>query len=225
MSNILEIHQVTKRFNTDGESLLILEDLDFSLKEGETASIIGESGSGKSTLLHLIAGLDSVSSGMVIACGIPVSEMNEEDLTNYRRHKVGMVFQFHFLLPELTVLENVLMPAWMSGLQKPVAERKARELLDQTGMSTRLDFYPYQLSGGERQRTALARALVNDPEIILADEPTGNLDEDNSKIVEDLLLGLVRDHGRTLVLVTHDAKLANRASRKYRMEHKKLWTL
>lgn len=225
MNTILDIRGLTKRFQTQGESLLVLDGIDLSVERGEIVSITGESGCGKSTLIHLIAGLDSVSSGVIYACGVPVSELGEEDLTAYRQSKIGLVFQFHFLLPELTVLENVMLPAWMAGRPRLEAERLARELLDETGLSPRLHFYPYQLSGGERQRTALARALVNLPELILADEPTGNLDEENSQLVEDLLFRLVNDHQRTLVLVTHDRRLAARAHRRFRMENKKLWPM
>lgn len=223
MSSILEIQNVSKEYQTQGERLLVLDGVSLSVEEGTTLSIVGESGSGKSTLLHLVAGLDHVSDGLILSCGIPVSELEEEKLTDYRLNRIGMVFQFHFLLPELSVLENVMLPAWMSGKSRQEAERMARGLLDETGMNERLHFYPNQLSGGERQRTALARALVNHPRLILADEPTGNLDEDNARIVEDLLFRLVADHQSTLILVTHNVHFADRAQSRYKMENRKLW--
>jgi lipoprotein-releasing system ATP-binding protein len=223
MSNILELHEVTKRYQSQGESLLVLDGVNLTVTRGSTLSIVGESGSGKSTLLHLIAGLDTVSGGLIISCGIPVSEMKEDELTNYRLKMIGMIFQFHFLLPELNVLENVMLPAWILGKSRQEAERMARSLLDETGMNQRLFHYPYQLSGGERQRTALARALINQPELILADEPTGNLDEENARLVEDLLLRLVKDHQQTLILVTHNTQFADRVEKRYRMENRNLW--
>lgn len=223
MSTILEVQNVSKTYRTQGESLLVLDRVNLSVPAGDTVSIVGESGSGKSTLLHLIAGLDKVNGGLILSCGVPVSELGEEELTRYRLRQIGMVFQFHFLLPELNVLENVMLPAWMAGHPRAEAERMARGLLDETGMSERLYFYPYQLSGGERQRTALARALVNRPELILADEPTGNLDEENARIVEDLLFRLVSDHRATLLLVTHNTHFADRARLRLRMENRRLW--
>lgn len=222
MMNIVELSGVGKSYPSPGQDLVILDQLNFSLAEGELVSITGDSGSGKSTLLNLIAGLDSPTSGQVQSCGYQVDQLTEAGLTEYRSRRLGLVFQFHFLLKEFTALENVFLPGWMAGQDRSAAEAKARELLAAVGLADRMGHYPGQLSGGERQRASLARALINDPSLILADEPTGNLDENNSATVKELLFDLVRRYGKSLILVTHDRELAGRADRHYHLQHGRL---
>jgi len=219
---IIELKKVGKTYDSGREELEILRDLDFSLHEGTIVSITGESGCGKSTLLNLIAGLDDVSSGEVWTCGHPVHKLKENELAEFRSHEVGLVFQFHFLMKELTALENVFLPAWMGGIEKKAAKEEAMSWLDKVGLENRSHSFPGQLSGGERQRVALARALMGRPKLILADEPTGNLDGENSRKVEDLLFNLVEESSTSLLLVTHDLELAARAPIHMKVRGKKL---
>jgi lipoprotein-releasing system ATP-binding protein len=170
--------------------------------------VTGESGSGKTTLLNLLAGLDRPTSGGIRVGDWDVGAANETRMSQYRAKVIGLVFQFHYLLKEFTALENVMMPAYMAGMNRRAAIDKARGLLDLVGLGDRGHHFPSQLSGGERQRAAVARALINDPAIILADEPTGNLDERNSRMVEELLFELAGRFGKTLVVVTHNSRLA-----------------
>jgi lipoprotein-releasing system ATP-binding protein len=216
---ILELCHVAKTFLTGAEELHILTDVNLSVAPGQTVVITGESGSGKSTLLNLIGGLDTPSGGTIEAAGYRVDALPESGLTRYRSRVVGLVFQFHFLLKDFTALENVMMPAFMSGSSREEANARAAQLLADVGLSDRTDHFPGQLSGGERQRVAVARALINDPEIILADEPTGNLDEGNSRTVENILFELVREYGKTLLLVTHDESLAGRGEHHLHLVH------
>jgi lipoprotein-releasing system ATP-binding protein len=206
--SIVSLRGVGKSFQSGESTLTVLRDIDLDLVEGEIVAISGSSGSGKSTLLNLIGGLDRPSTGSVLACGYAVGELAETDLTEYRARSLGFVFQFHYLLKDFTALENVMLPAFMLGEPRAAATERARELLCEVGLRERLEHYPSQLSGGERQRAALARALINRPPLLLADEPTGNLDAENSARVEEILVRLVRAHGTTLVIVTHDDRLA-----------------
>jgi lipoprotein-releasing system ATP-binding protein len=211
----LTLKGVSKTYTSASEKLTILRDISFSVETGRIVVITGESGSGKSTLLNLIGGLDTPTSGTIEAGNYQVGSLGEDGLTEYRRNVLGLVFQFHYLLKEFTALENVMLPARIAGLPKSEAREKAEMLLSDVGLSDREEHYPTALSGGERQRVAVARALINDPLLILADEPTGNLDEGNSRVVEDLLFSVVRKHGKTLLLVTHDKNLAARSDRRY----------
>lgn len=215
MSNqvIIELKGVSKSFPSGGGTLDVLKEISLDICRGESVIITGESGCGKSTLLNMIGGLDKPSRGEVSSCGFNVSSLSEKGLTDYRNRSLGFVFQFHFLLKDFNTRENVMMPALMGGEKKAAAADRASELLERVGLSDREDHFPSQLSGGERQRAALARALMNDPPLILADEPTGNLDERNSRIVEDILFKLTADYHKTLLLVTHDSSLAERGSR------------
>lgn len=213
--SILEITQLAKSFRSGAETLCILEDVSLSLEVATVAVVTGESGSGKSTLLNLIAGLDFPSSGEIQCAGRRVSHLSEKELTDYRSRVIGLVFQFHYLLKEFTAEENVMLPSYMAGVAKRDARGKAIRLLTDVGLADRAGHFPHELSGGERQRVAVARALVNDPEIILADEPTGNLDERNSRVVEDVLFSLARKYGKTLILVTHDPELTNKGDRRF----------
>jgi lipoprotein-releasing system ATP-binding protein len=214
---ILEISELQKIYNAGAEKLIILNSLSLDLQEGSSTVITGESGSGKSTLLNLIGGLDSIDGGKLFSCGFPIHTMNEKQLTEYRRKSIGLVFQSHYLLKDFTALENIAIPARIAGVHKKTAEERACELIEKVGLADRGSHYPSQMSGGERQRIALARSLVNDPQLILADEPTGNLDEKNSRVVEDILFSLVEDYNKTLLLVTHNLILADRVDFSYHL--------
>ena len=213
MSNILTIKNLEKVYETDSEKLTVLKDLNLNVEEGSKIAIVGESGSGKSTLLNIIAGIDSVTSGTVVAgtekSGLwEVNSLNEAKMSEYRAHFIGLIFQFHYLLKDFTALENVYMPALIAGLSKKEAMERAAALLEDVGVSERMNHLPSQLSGGERQRVAAARALINDPTLILADEPTGNLDPANAQKIGELLFSMADKYKKTLVLVTHDMGLA-----------------
>ncbi|WP_288603921.1 ABC transporter ATP-binding protein [uncultured Treponema sp.] len=219
---ILKISALEKTYVTGSENLTILKDLDMSVSRGTKCVIVGESGSGKSTLLNIIAGLDSVTGGSVCVNGKDVAKMNERSLPEFRRSVLGLIFQFHYLLKDFTALENVFLPAYMAGVPKRAAMEKAKSLLNDVGLSSRAEHLPSQLSGGERQRVAVARSLVNDPELILADEPTGNLDPANAALIGNLLFTMAEKYNKTLLLVTHDMTLASRGDIKYRIESGRL---
>jgi lipoprotein-releasing system ATP-binding protein len=216
MSNIIvDVKNLVKDYKSGAEILHILRALSFQIESGSTVSIMGSSGSGKSTLLNIIGGLDRFDSGSLLAAGKNIGRLSEKSLSAYRRSNVGFIFQFHYLLKDFTALENVMLPAYIAGESKKRATEKARALLDEVQMGSRLTHYPAKLSGGERQRVAVARSMINDPDIILADEPTGNLDSEHGSIVADLLFGSTEKHNKTLIVVTHDEKIAVRAKRKY----------
>ena len=209
--DIVSISSLSRRFVNGAETLEVLRDVNLGVPAGRTVAITGESGCGKSTLLGLIGGLDRPTSGRVVVRGTDITELSESDLSGYRNRDVGFVFQFHFLLKDFTALENVIIPAMLGREPSRTLREKGRRLLAEVGLAQRMNAWPLELSGGERQRVAVARALINEPPLLLADEPTGNLDERNARTVEDLLFELVRAHGRTMILVTHDAALASRA--------------
>ena len=213
--SFVRIEGVKKNFRTEAEELQILKNINLAVEENTTVMITGESGCGKSTLLNIIGGLDRADDGLLSVDGIELSGMSENDLSGYRRNQIGFIFQFHYLMKDFTCSENVMMPFFMAGSSKKEAREKADAILGRVRLEHRLNHYPSQMSGGERQRAALARALMNDPKIILADEPTGNLDEENSKIVEELLFELVHSFGKTLIMVTHDHELAGRGDSAY----------
>ena len=202
----------------DGRELAVLEGVDLRVEPGEAVAVIGASGAGKSTLLHLLGALDVPSSGEVLVDGRPISGLAEDALAQVRNRHIGFVFQFHHLLREFTALENVLMPALIGGAPLDRAEERARQLLAAVGLAERLTHKPWQLSGGEQQRVAVARALVNEPVVLLADEPSGNLDAHASGQLHDLLFELRRDHTLAMVLVTHNLELAERADRILRLD-------
>src|SRR6188508_1856895 len=206
---MIQLRGVSKTVMSGGQPLTILHPLDLDVADGRCLAIIGPSGSGKSTLLGLIAGLDSASSGTITIGGTDITKLDEDRLARLRGEKVGFVFQFFHLVPSLTAFENVLIPMEISGRRDAVP--RARRLLEEVGLTERAHHYPSQLSGGEQQRIAIARALANDPPIVLADEPTGNLDSTTGRYVMDLLLNVRRARASTLVLVTHDAELASLA--------------
>jgi len=211
MSNdktIIEINNLEKTYVSDSEELTVLKDLNLTVKEGTKLVIVGESGSGKSTLLNIIGGIDKITSGSVIAGKWNLNKLNETEISEYRSSFLGLIFQFHYLLKDFSALENVYMPALIAGLSKKEALEKAEKLLQDVGVYERKDHLPSQLSGGERQRVAVARSLINDPSLILADEPTGNLDPANAQLIGDLLFSMVEKYNKTLLLVTHDLSLA-----------------
>ena len=201
----------------EGRHIHVLRGLELTVSAGETLSIAGPSGSGKSTLLHLLGGLDRPTSGTVLLGGRDLSGLDDRGLASLRNRHVGFVFQFHHLLRDFSAVENVMMPRLIAGAGREEARRRAGRLLEQVGLGGRLAHRPAELSGGEQQRVAVARALVNEPPLLLADEPSGNLDVDTSERLHDLLFSMVEEHGSALVLVTHNRDLAARASRRLRL--------
>lgn len=215
---MLRLDAITKTYSSGGESLEVLKGLELRVEEATTVVITGESGSGKSTLLNLIGGLDNPSSGRVMVAGKDISQLSEEERSVYRNRYVGFVFQSHYLLRDFTALENVMMPSLIKGGTLSAGRGRAQLLLEDVGLRTRLQHYPLELSGGERQRVAVARALMNDPTLVLADEPLGNLDEKNSGLVENLLFEMVTKYSKTLILVTHTMR-THALFRHLRLEH------
>jgi lipoprotein-releasing system ATP-binding protein len=208
---LVECRGLEKTFASAAEDLRVLADLDLDISAGSSVAITGSSGCGKTTLLSILGGLDRVSAGSVRIGDWHLDTIAEKDLTEYRGKAVGFVFQFHYLLKDFTALENVALPAYMRGERKKDALARAATLLSDMGLSERMDHIPAKLSGGERQRAAIARALINNPSLVLADEPTGNLDAASSRTVRELLFSLSGRYGTTLVLVTHDPLLASEA--------------
>lgn len=207
----LQVAGLTRRYASGDEELTVLSDIDFALGEGERLAIVGPSGSGKSTLLGLCAGLDQASAGTVQILGTDLGSLDEDGRAAFRGEHIGFVFQNFQLIPSLTALENVAVPMELRGLSG--SEEAARKLLDQVGLAARASHYPIQLSGGEQQRVALARAFINQPKVLFADEPTGNLDGKNGEHIIELLFDLNKAQGTTLVLVTHDPALAAHCDR------------
>ena len=203
---MIELRGVSKTVQSGDHPLTILHPLDYSIRSGQFVAIVGPSGSGKSTLLGLLAGLDAPSTGAIVIDGTDITRLSEDALARLRGEKIGFVFQFFHLVPSLTAVENISVPMEIAGRRDAMA--RARQLIAEVGLADRAHHYPSQLSGGEQQRIAIARALANDPPIVLADEPTGNLDSGTGRIILDLLMNVRRTRGATLVLVTHDAELA-----------------
>jgi len=212
---MIKTSQLIKRVSTAESELEILRGIDLEIKRGETAAIVGASGSGKSTLLGLLAGLDVPSSGEITLDGTNIVKLDEDERATLRSEKVGFVFQNFQLLPALTALENVMLPLELAGIDD--ARENSEEFLSRVGLAERLHHYPRTLSGGEQQRVAIARAFASQPLILFADEPTGNLDTTTGATVVELLFGLNKEEGTTLVLVTHDNTLADRCQRKFTM--------
>jgi lipoprotein-releasing system ATP-binding protein len=215
---LLRVVNMVKNYVSGAETLRILRGISFEVERGCTAAVTGQSGSGKSTLLNIIGGLDHCDSGSVLVGGEEISGFSESALALYRQKRIGFIFQFHYLLKDFTALENVMLPAYMGGMKKKEAMEKARSLLEGVRLDERMGHYPSQLSGGERQRVAVARAMINDPDMILADEPTGNLDSKNSGLVAELLYAGTERLRKTLIVVTHDEKVAERAVIRYVLE-------
>ena len=211
MSDILLVDQLTKTYKSGDRALTVLENISFSVSQAESLSIVGPSGSGKTTLLGLCAGLDKPSHGQVQLFGSVINDLSEDERARLRNQYVGFIFQNFQLIPTLTALENVMIPMELQA--KPGARKQAMNLLERVGLKDRANHYPSQLSGGEQQRVSLARAFSNEPRILFADEPTGNLDDDTSHQVEDLMFELNREKGTTLIIVTHDLELAKKTGR------------
>ncbi|RPD51874.1 ABC transporter ATP-binding protein [Paracnuella aquatica] len=216
MPTILDIANVRKIYQSAGRTLTVLDNISFSVEEGATMSIVGPSGSGKTTLLGLAAGLDRASSGSIALNGIALDGLNEDQRAAVRNQHVGFIFQNFQLLPTLTALENVMVPLELRGAKG--IKNKALDLLKRVGLGERGHHYPTQLSGGEQQRVSLARAFINQPRILFADEPTGNLDAETSERIIELIFNLNKEAGTTLVLVTHDLDLANKTGRILRIK-------
>jgi putative ABC transport system ATP-binding protein len=221
MANILNVSNLEKHYSSGSKDLTVLDGVSFEIESGETFSIVGPSGSGKTTLLGLCAGLDQSDTGTIELCGENLMTLSEDERALLRNRKVGFIFQDFQLLPTLTALENVSVPMELQGIKDPTS--KALSLLEKVGLADRSDHYPSQLSGGEQQRVALARAFSNEPDILFADEPTGNLDAETSEKVEHLLFDLNKELGTTLVMVTHDMELANKTQRMLRLKNGKVW--
>jgi lipoprotein-releasing system ATP-binding protein len=212
---VLSFNKLSKFFTDGQRKIQIFEDLNFSIAAGEMVAIMGASGSGKSTLLHLLGGLDTPNDGEIIIQGQNLSSMSQKQRGQLRNQHLGFVYQFHHLLPEFSALENVMMPLLIGKVAKSEAENRAQKILDQVGLADRVTHRPAQLSGGERQRAAIARAMVTKPACILADEPTGNLDENTAASVMDLFIELKEQYNTALILVTHDQKVANLMNNRY----------
>ena len=214
---LLDCKSISKHF-TEGDNLLkVIDRMNFQLPKGVVGVIRGNSGAGKSTLLHLLGGLDTPTDGEILFKGKNLSSLSAKELDVYRLTKVGFVFQFHHLLPEFTLLENVLLPAQILNGKRQEDEDRARELIAAVGLSDRMNHLPSEASGGEKQRIAIARSLINNPEMVFMDEPSGNLDGKNSKIIHDLILKLNKELGFTFLIVTHDDDLANVATQTWNL--------
>ncbi len=214
MSVLLEAKNISKSFQKDKQELSVLKDVSLELKLGEELVLWGASGSGKTTLLHLLGGLENPSEGLVLFEGNNLAFLSDAERAEFRNKNLGFVFQFHHLLPLFSCLENVMMPLQIAGIAKKEAAERAKSLLHQVGLEQRFDHFSDELSGGEQQRVAIARALIHRPKLILADEPTGNLDSENSKIVFDLLLKMNEEQHSALIVVTHNPLLAERMGRR-----------
>ena len=210
---IVSIRDLYKTYHEGDRNLPVLEGVNLDIASGEFFALLGASGSGKSTLLNLLSGIDSADRGRILIDGNDITPLNDRQLTLFRRHHIGIVFQFFNLIPTLTVRENITLPGELSGSRPATAQARANELLEQVGLRDRAATYPDKLSGGEQQRVAIARALLHEPELVLADEPTGNLDDETGGTVLRLLLRLTRDAGKTLVMATHSAEIARQADR------------
>lgn len=216
MSNmIIQVSGLEKTYITGMDRLTIIKSLDLNVVSGTKVVVVGESGSGKSTLLNILGGLDTPTAGSVVVGPYAIHNLPENQLAEYRSKFLGLIFQFHYLLKDFTALENVYLPAYMGGMSRREASEAARTLLADVGLDHRTHHLPSQLSGGERQRVAVARSLIQNPQLVLADEPTGNLDPANAHLIGDLLFSMVDKYHKTLVLVTHDRELASKGDKVY----------
>lgn len=220
---MIKLENLSKTFIKDGNKIEVLRGLNLEIKKGDSLAVLGVSGSGKSTLIHILGTLDHPSGGRLLFNGINVFEWEERKIAPFRNSTIGFVFQFNNLLPEFNALENTMMPALIGGMNKREARNKALQLLTEVGLAHRTNHKPGELSGGEQQRVAIARALVMDPEILLADEPTGNLDTETGKKIEDILVDLNKTKKITLVVVTHNQLLAERMSRRIGLRDGKIY--
>ena len=214
---LLQVGGLTKSFQLGDKEIRVLKGIDLEIRKGETIAILGVSGVGKTTLLHILGALDRPTRGRVAYCGEDQFTRSDRELARFRNQEIGFVFQFHYLLSDLSALENTVLPALIGGVPRRQAEQKAARLLEELGLKERLTHRPGKLSGGEQQRVAVARAVIMDPQIILADEPTGNLDTESARAVEDLLVRLRDTHGIAVVAVTHNPRFAARMDRQIHM--------
>ena len=222
MAPLLEVRDLSKTYELEGRPLEVLKGISLTLDAGEMVALVGKSGSGKSTFLHIVGTLDAPTSGHVRFDGADLFVRSEAELARFRNESVGFVFQSHHLLPEFTALENVMMPGRVARRPFSVVEKRAKELLAEVGLGARFAHRPGELSGGEQQRVALARALVNDPKVLLADEPTGNLDESTGKGIHEIIEKLNRERGITAIVVTHNPRLAERMPRRLHLDREGL---
>lgn len=219
MNNILTCQELSKSFHEANKELIVLRHIDFSVEPNQLIAILGSSGAGKSTFLHLLGGLDKPTSGTIFWHGQNIHTLSEQKKCRLRNNQLGFIYQFHHLLPEFTALENVAMPLLIRGIKTAHAKKQAKELLARIELSERETHQIGQLSGGERQRVAIARALITNPHCVLADEPTGNLDQDTSKQILEVMLNLQKDLGTSFVIATHDLVLADAMQKRYRLEN------
>ncbi|UPA17611.1 ABC transporter ATP-binding protein [Borrelia sp. MN22-0132] len=223
MKNIMCITEIHKTYTKNKTKIKVLENLNLNVKDGDFISIQGKSGCGKSTLFNIISGIDKMDSGDIISCGISLKNASEKTLSLYKNKKIGLVFQNHNLIDEFSVFENIILPKIIEGKDNlETINRKALRLMKILEIDTRGDHYPSELSGGEAQRAAIARALINEPNIILCDEPTGNLDINTAKTVESLLINTAKTFHKTLILVSHNPEFSNKADIKYELKEKTL---
>jgi len=222
MTNILEIKNLTKKYGDGSSTVTALDNVSLKVPKGHDIAILGPSGSGKTTLLQLAGGLDKATSGSVIVDGKDIEKMNDKEISEFRNNKMGFIFQMIHLQDFFTAKENVMLPLLVAGKTKSEADKKAKKLLKQMGLSHRENHLPRELSGGEQQRVAVARALANDPQLIFADEPTGKLDEKNSEMIIDTLENLSKEKGLSVIMITHDPNVAKRFSKTIKLEHGRL---
>ena len=220
MSILLKLNKVNLKYQTGKNNIRVLKDINLTTKKKETISIVGESGSGKTSLIMLIGGLEKANSGKIFFQNHEITKLSEDEVSKIRRKNIGIIFQSFYLIPNYTAVENVALTLELNKFNNP--EKEAKLLLDRFGLNHRFNNLPSQLSGGEQQRVAIARAIAMKPELILADEPTGNLDTENSVMISDILFKYVKEEGSSLIMVTHDPKLANKAKRKIKIKDGKI---
>ena len=220
MSILLKLKKVNLKYKTGKDNISVLDNINLITKKKETVSIVGESGSGKTSLIMLVGGLERATSGKIFFQDQEITKLNDDQVSKIRKKSIGIIFQSFYLIPNYTAVENVALTLELNKFKNP--ERNAKELLDRFGLKHRLNNLPSQLSGGEQQRVAIARAVAMKPELILADEPTGNLDSENSLMISKILFNYVREEGSSLIIVTHDTKLANKTDRKIKIKDGKI---
>ena len=220
MNTLLKLKKINLKYQTNKETIKVLNNIDLTTKKKDTISIVGESGSGKTSLIMLIGGLEKATSGKIYFQDQDFTTLSEDEVSEIRRKNIGIIFQSFYLIPNYSAVENVALTLELNKFKNP--EKEAKLLLDRFGLSHRFNNLPSQLSGGEQQRVAIARAIAMKPELILADEPTGNLDTENSVMISDILFKYVKEEGSSLIMVTHDPKLANKAKRKIRIKDGKI---
>ncbi|MFC0179891.1 lipoprotein-releasing ABC transporter ATP-binding protein LolD [Thorsellia kenyensis] len=216
-SELFSCKKIVKTYHDGAHETKVLNEIDFSMPHCQMLAIVGSSGSGKSTLLHILGGLDTVTSGQILFDGEDISAFSNDKRANLRNKHIGFIYQFHHLLPDFSAIENIAMPLLISGVSPTIAQEKAKKLLDQVGLSHRIKHRPSELSGGERQRIAIARALINDPLVVLADEPTGNLDRTNADEILKLIKHINEERKTAFLIVTHDLELAEKMERQLEM--------